>query len=151
MAPNRRKSSRQPQKASALDVLHPVTETPHQAQRRIVRQGAARALKRRETVRVGQAIEHHKAALHDFTAARDRAGARRLSASARVGCAPARAGLAVEQVRFYTAFVISEVDNAAAAMREAFCSPPRGVGRAAYELKLKRSIRFPIAGMLAGL
>jgi hypothetical protein len=35
--------SRQPQKASALDLLHPTAETPRQGQRRSVRQGAARA------------------------------------------------------------------------------------------------------------
>ena len=35
--------SRQPQKASALDMLHQMAETPPQVQRRIVRQGAARA------------------------------------------------------------------------------------------------------------
>jgi len=35
--------SRQPQKASALDLLHPMAETPRQGQRRSVRQGAARA------------------------------------------------------------------------------------------------------------
>ena len=35
--------SRQPQKASALDMLHRMAETPPQVQRRIVRHGAARA------------------------------------------------------------------------------------------------------------
>jgi ATP-dependent exoDNAse (exonuclease V) alpha subunit len=35
--------SRQPQKASALDILHPITEPPREMQRRVVRQGAARA------------------------------------------------------------------------------------------------------------
>ena len=35
--------SRQPQKASALDLLHRIAETPAQVQRRIVRHGAARA------------------------------------------------------------------------------------------------------------
>jgi hypothetical protein len=35
--------SRQPQKASALDMLHRVAETPPQVQRRIVRHGGARA------------------------------------------------------------------------------------------------------------
>jgi len=35
--------SRQPQKASALDMLHRIAETPPQVQRRIVRHGAARA------------------------------------------------------------------------------------------------------------
>ena len=35
--------SRQPQKASALDLLHRIAETPRQVQRRIVRHGAARA------------------------------------------------------------------------------------------------------------
>ena len=34
--------SRQPQKASALDLLHPMAETPRQGQRRMARQGAAR-------------------------------------------------------------------------------------------------------------
>ena len=33
--------SRQPQKASALEMLHPVTETPRQLQRRIVRHGVS--------------------------------------------------------------------------------------------------------------
>jgi hypothetical protein len=35
--------SRQPQKASALDMRHRRAETPPQVQRRIVRHGAARA------------------------------------------------------------------------------------------------------------
>jgi ATP-dependent exoDNAse (exonuclease V) alpha subunit len=35
--------SRQPQKASALDILHPMAEPPREMQRRMVRQGAARA------------------------------------------------------------------------------------------------------------
>jgi hypothetical protein len=35
--------SRQPQKASALDMLQAMAETPRQAQQRIVRHGAARA------------------------------------------------------------------------------------------------------------
>jgi hypothetical protein len=35
--------SRQPQKASTLDLLAPMAETPRQVQRRIVRHGAARA------------------------------------------------------------------------------------------------------------
>ncbi|MFZ3238616.1 MAG: MobF family relaxase [Stellaceae bacterium] len=35
--------SRQPQKASALDMLHPMAETPPQVPRRIIRHGAARA------------------------------------------------------------------------------------------------------------
>jgi hypothetical protein len=35
--------SRQPQKASALDMLHRMAETPRQEQRRSIRQGAARA------------------------------------------------------------------------------------------------------------
>src|SRR5277367_537087 len=35
--------SRQTQKASAIDMLHPMAETPRQGQRRIVRYGAARA------------------------------------------------------------------------------------------------------------
>ena len=35
--------SRQPQKASALEMLHPMAETPRQEQRRVLRQGAPRA------------------------------------------------------------------------------------------------------------
>jgi ATP-dependent exoDNAse (exonuclease V) alpha subunit len=35
--------SRQPQKASALDIVHPMAEPPRQMQRRMIRQGAARA------------------------------------------------------------------------------------------------------------
>jgi hypothetical protein len=35
--------SRQPQKASAIDLLHLMAETPRQGQRQNVRQGAARA------------------------------------------------------------------------------------------------------------
>jgi hypothetical protein len=35
--------SRQPQKASALDMLHRMAETPRQEQRRSVRHGGARA------------------------------------------------------------------------------------------------------------
>lgn len=35
--------SRQPQKASALDILHPMAEPPREMQRRMVRQGATRA------------------------------------------------------------------------------------------------------------